>query len=318
MSDLKEKQKEAIEAALNDIASGVAGILTSDEWKAWLSHMAKFRSYSARNVLWMWAQWEHRRTENPELPEFSQPAAFSTWKKLGRSVLKGEKALTVLAPVTIKKVEKDTGKERRVLIGFKAVRRTFDVSQTHGDELPENPAGISPLEGEADETLWEALLDVAASINFPVKLEPMPSGLHGYCRYEEQDMEKPPAGVIRVREDNPRYHQIKTLIHEIAHAMLHSPQEYDRAHDGSRSVIEVEAESVAYVVADAFGMDTAGYSFGYVAQWAADDPRVLAESATRIIDTATRILTAAETGEMPRAGQGVKRPEVADKELAAV
>jgi hypothetical protein len=315
----KEKEK-AIEKALDDIAIGVETILTSDDWKRWLAFMSKFHAYSPLNTIWMWSQWETRRRVDAvframasafgsawePMPEFSLPAAFSAWKKMGRYVKKGEKALSVLAPVFIKTIDEDTGEKHQVLIGFKVVNRTFEVSQTDGADLPENPIECHPLQGECDEKIWTSLVKVAELANFPAEVEELPPGLHGFCRYTENDPEKPAKGVIKINAANSPYQRTKTLIHEVAHALLHNPQEYERAHIDSRNIAEVEAESVAFVVAETLGMATEAFSFGYVAHWSNGNSRSVAESATRILDTARRILIAMETGSLPKTGREVR------------
>ena len=89
-------------AALDTLHASIATITDSDAWRAHLAVQARFHDYSPLNIMWMWCQWEGRRAENPDLAEFSQPAAFSAWKDLGRHVRKGEKALSVLAAISIR------------------------------------------------------------------------------------------------------------------------------------------------------------------------------------------------------------------------
>lgn len=89
--------------------------------------------------------------------------------------------------------------------------------------------------------------------------------------------------------------QAKTLAHEIAHSILHSAEEY--ASHTTTSVKEVEAESTAYVVLDAFRLDTSGYSFGYIASWGEGDEAIKAvrSSGQRIQSAANRIIDFVES-----------------------
>jgi hypothetical protein len=91
----------------------------------------------------------------------------------------------------------------------------------------------------------------------------------------------------------PRSHTARTRASgwcrkEIAHALLHNNQP-------ERQLAELEAESTAYVVCQCLGLDTASYSFGYVASWAGGGKEAVAgirASCTRIQGAATVILDA--------------------------
>ncbi len=100
-----------------------------------------------------------------------------------------------------------------------------------------------------------------------------------------------------MRPDVTQAQAVKTLVHELAHALLHG--------DGvvrARELAEVEVESVAYVVCGALGFDTGDYSFAYVARWSGGATELVAETAERMLSCAKRILDgltleeAAETG----------------------
>src|SRR5207244_2730551 len=92
---------------------------------------------------------------------------------------------------------------------------------------------------------------------------------------------------IRIREGLEPAQRAKTLCHEIAHAMLHE-------RENNRERAELEAESTAYVVLDAFGLDSASYSFGYLASWGEGKQAVehIKASGQRIQQTAHTILVA--------------------------
>ena len=141
---------------------------------------------------------------------------------------------------------------------FKVVT-VFDVSQTEGKELPE----ITPvLTGDVEQ--YEQIIGTLAKLS-PVHIvfEDFPEQGHGYFSHTE--------GRIVVRPGMSQAQALKTMIHEIAHAKLRSdpgetvPSMFEG--ERNRPAREVEAESVAYVVCQHLGVDTSGYSFGYVAGW---------------------------------------------------
>ena len=69
---------------------------------------------------------------------------------------------------------------------------------------------------------------------------------------------------IVIKNDISELQAVKTLIHEMAHQMLHSKENQDPVHPVDRNAMEVEAESVAYTVCQKYGLDTSEYSFGYI------------------------------------------------------
>lgn len=83
----------------------------------------------------------------------------------------------------------------------------------------------------------------------------------------------------------PKAQTIKTLVHEIAHSLMHADSDKDR------STKEIEAESVAYTVCQHFGIETGEYSFGYLASWSGGDRDALKKSMAAIQQTADKIIT---------------------------
>jgi hypothetical protein len=126
---------------------------------------------------------------------------------------------------------------------------------------------------------------VAHSIGFTVEEDYLPGERNGDCSFDDRR--------IRVEVTNSEAQQVKTLAHELAHAMLH--EEFT-----DRALAELEAESVAYVVCNAIGMATDEYSFGYVAGWAGGGDEAIAgikASGQRIQQAANRILDGVEVVE---------------------
>jgi hypothetical protein len=260
---------DKLQAAHDKLQEAVAEIVSGDEWKRMLSVAAKFHNYSFNNQLLVFLQ----------RPDATVVAGFNRWKSLGRFVKKGEKGIAILAPCKYKtKVETDDGEERSLqqIRGFRVVY-VFDISQTEGDELPDLDA-VRPklLAGDAPEGIWDALVSHAGSIGFDVVRE-QKGGENGYCDFLSKK--------IAVRPDVAPAQAVKTLIHELGHALLHSEGPV-----ASREVAETEVESVAFVVCDAIGLATGSYSFPYVARWAGGSDDLIKETAGRVIECAKSIL----------------------------
>lgn len=272
---------------LAKLSEGVASLCSSERWLEYLAVARTFHDYSFSNVLLV-----HRQA-----PWASRVAGFHTWRKLGRVVRKGERAIWILAPITMRRRPDDQAKDvepddrERVVVSFKAVP-VFDISQTDGDALPEPPC--SRLTGDDPDGAYDRLRAVALELGYVVEEDYLPGETNGDCNFAEHR--------IRVEVTNDPRMQVKTLLHELGHALLHI--------DGTipRGQAELEAESVAYVVGEeALGLDTAAYSFGYLATWAGGSDEALkaiAASGKRIqsaVKTLIEALAEPATEEMQAA-----------------
>lgn len=264
---------------VESLKAGVAELADSCAWRRWLDVQGRFHHYSFGNALLI------RR----QRPRATRVAGFQTWRRLGRTVRRGEKAIWILAPMRRRVVDSaTTGDDEqpptRVLRGFKAVP-VFDVGQTDGEPLPSVP--MERLRGEAPERVYDRLIAVARDIGYVVREARLPGERNGDCSYAERR--------IRIEGTNASAQQVKTLVHELAHAMLHEGS-------ADRSLAELEAESIAYVVCTAIGIDAGACSFGYVASWAGGGDEAIAgikASATRIQQTANHILVSIESRDEP-------------------
>ena len=253
---------------LEKLTEGISNLTSSEQWQRHLDVQSRFHRYSFGNVLLIAAQC-HQAT---------RVAGFNAWRKMDRSVRKGEKALWILAPMVYKNADAEGGQDDKVIRGFKFVP-VFDVAQTDGEELP---TVCSRLDGDDPIGAYDILFEVARSIGFTVVPHEFDGTTNGDCSHSERR--------IRIEIRNTPAQQVKTLAHEIAHALLHETFE-------SRALAELEAESVAYVVSQSIGIDSGDYSFGYVATWAGGGEQAIAgikASGERIQKTAATILRAFE------------------------
>ncbi|MCU1491608.1 MAG: hypothetical protein JWM85_3013 [Acidimicrobiaceae bacterium] len=253
---------------LEKLTEGISNLASSEEWQRHLELQSRFYRYSYGNVLLIAAQCH----------EATRVAGFNAWRTLNRFVRKGEKAIWILAPMVYKSPDAKEREAERVIRGFKFVP-VFDIAQTDGEALP---TICNRLDGEDPGEHYAALLRVACSIGFTVEDHEFAGSTNGDCSHSEHR--------IRVERRNDPAQRVKTLAHEIAHALLH--EEFD-----SRALAELEAESTAYVVCQALGLDSGNYSFGYVATWAGGGEEAIAAiraSCERIQKSASTILQAVE------------------------
>ena len=264
---------DRLRAAHEKLQQAVAQIVSGDDWKRMLKIASKFHRYSFNNHLMIFLQ----------RPDATVVAGFNRWKSLGRFVKKGEKGIAIFAPCKYKtKIETETGNEKSVqqIRGFRVVH-VFDISQTEGEDLPDLDA-VRPklLDADAPEGIWDELVDHARVVGFKV-IRNQRGSENGYCDFLNKE--------IAVRPDVAPAQALKTLIHELGHALLHS-NELPR----SKEVAEVEVESFAYIVCDAVGLDSGDYSFAYVARWAEGWTELLKETGERVIECAKEILSGLE------------------------
>ena len=262
-------RQQRIKELTDKLEAGVAAVFESDKYVAYLSAMAKFHHYSYGNVMLILMQ----------CPHASRVAGFSTWKKtFGRHVKRGEQGIQILAPcpsrqlVEMDKLDPitqapilDANGEPEKELTFVArqsfrIAYVYDISQTEGRELP--GLGVNELTGDLHE--YEALFSAVQTLSpAPICFRPANTPAKGCYNHLEQR--------IYINKGMSQIQTLKTAIHETAHAKLHARPVVNgkagEAPEESRRSKEVEAESIAYVVCQHFGIDTSEYSFPYVTSW---------------------------------------------------
>lgn len=265
--------KKDIKDITKKLETGVQELIESDRYTEFLNTCAKFHRYSATNCLLIAFQ----------MPEATRVAGYKAWQtKFKRQVRKGEKGITILAPCPHKKVvEDEDGNEKEIRwTTFRAVK-VFDISQTDGEPLPDI---CNDLTGEVDTGLI-AKLEAVSPV--PVGYEKIGGGRHGYFHNADKR--------IAIAEGLSSMQTAKTLIHEIAHAMMHD-KENGTEQEADRMDREVQAESVAYTVCSYLGFDTSEYSFGYIAGWSkGKDAKDICKSLEVIRKTAAEVISAIES-----------------------
>ena len=286
-----QNSAERMKEITDRLETGIQELFESERYKAYLTTMSKFHSYSFNNTLLIAMQ-------GGQLV-----AGYNKWRDdFHRNVKKGEKAIKILAPAPFKakkEVQKLDAQGRPVMgkdgkpvtevqeiqvPAFKIVS-VFDVSQTEGEPLPS--IGVEELTGSV-ERYGEFFKALEQTSPVPIGFEDIPGGSHGYYHLTEKR--------IAIQEGMSELQTLKTAIHEIAHSKLHAIdpeapaiEQADRPDSRTR---EVQAESVAYAVCQHYGLDTSDYSFGYVAGWSSGkDLKELKASLETIRATAHELIS---------------------------
>ena len=255
----KEDRASEMEEITKQLEEGVKKYFTSDSYKDYLTTMSRFHNYSFNNVMLIALQ----------RPDSSMVAGYNTWKKLNRYVKKGENGIRILAPAPIKKevtreVTDPVTKEK----SWETVEKTipmfkpayvYDLAQTDGEplKLPE----ISDLQGQVDG--YEIIREAASRIApVPISYERFDGSAKGYFHAGTNQ--------IVIQDNLSELQTVKTLLHELSHSILHNKEQLKIDGPKDSKTKEVEAESVAFTVCTALGLDTSDYSFPYIALWAGD------------------------------------------------
>ena len=256
-------------------------------------------------------------------PDATLVAGFQAWKnKFNRYVKKGEKGIQIIAPAPIKEVEerekidKDTGlavlnengepemERMEYVIPRFRVTTVFDVSQTDGEPLP--LLEVNELTASVkDYALLTAAIEQVSPV--PIRFDEIEGEAKGYY----SDIEKE----ICVQTGMGESQTIKTMIHEVAHAMLHNSDLMEqRGEEKDRLTKETEAESIAFTVCSALGIDTSDYSFPYVASWASGkELKELKDSMDTIRLTAADFLEKLEAAVAERSAERMTAMQYAEK-----
>ena len=260
---MKQNREEKMSKAKDMLVNGVKEIFESGKFEDYLKALSRFPSYSINNCVLIACQ----------DPTATYVCGYKAWQKdFNRTVNKGERGIMILAPVKGKidveeqvfdehgnKVFKDDGtpkteKVEKEIMSFRPVY-VFDVKQTSGDPLP-SIVSILDESVENFSQLREVLIKVSP---VPISFEGFDGDANGYY--------SPATKMIVVKDSLPELQTIKTMIHEIAHALLEHGGKDDK---WDRKTKEVQAESVAFWVSHMLGLDTSEYSFGYISGWSSD------------------------------------------------
>lgn len=271
----KPNNKETkIKDIFNKIQAGVTNIIASGEYETFLRFSKNFHTYSFNNMVLIYSQ----------MKEATQVAGFKTWQSMGRKLKYGSKGIKIIYPIK-QKYEKNITiegqnsllnsdeKEKKQTIEYLTYRVTYvyDISQTIGKPMPmENDS----LKTDNKIELFNYLKSFSP---FPVKEIEMFGSRQGYWSIKEK--------YIALKKDLSIDAKVATLLHELTHALY---DDFDYKTD--RNLSEIFVESVAYIVADYFNLDTSICSFNYITSYANGDIKTFMELGDKIQKTANRFI----------------------------
>ena len=279
-----KSMKDQLREITDRLEAGFEEIFTSENYKNYLSTMAKFHKYSFNNTLLIALQ----------NPEATLVAGYDAWKrKFHRQVKKGEKSIKIIAPMTFRRdmeVEKVDPATQEIVIGadgqpeketkqvsyqrFK-VSSVFDISQTFGEPIPSLEVPELIGDNEHFEVYMEA---VRKASPVPIRFDEIPGDVKGYYSNTQKE--------IVIRKGMSEAQIIKTAVHELGHSLCHDRDYLESIGEKKdRVTMELEAESIANCVCAYFGLDTGDYSYPYIAGWAVDRPRNTLQESMDLIRT---------------------------------
>lgn len=272
VTELERQQRR--EADREKARAAVEALTSSDGWKAWLASRRHFHRYSLSNQLLVAMQ----------LPAATRVAGFRAWLKLGYCVRRGETALRIWVPIPPSNKALEAWKRAGAVPRDKPrthfkLGPVFDRCQVEELPPPAVPVPLDPpirdVAGDDLAWAWRLLVGLAGEIGSEVVVEQIPRGAGGFYVPETRS--------ISINAANSVNHQVKTLIHELGHALLRAKVDVDDS-PFSYSEEELVVESVAFTVCGSIGLDTNGYSIPYLASWSQTASLETIEQAAATID----------------------------------
>lgn len=278
-----EEREAKIAKAQEALVKGIKEIKSGDDWKETLKRMAVAGKLSPARL-----SFNNQILVCVQAPTATRVATYKAWQAHGRQVRKGEKSIMIMAPRPFKKTDKKTGEEKGGIF-FRALP-VFSEEQTDVVDASKLPAEVVLPRIEDDATFAHTVddlrtfaltLDDVKAISLRARAVGDSATAGGWCNVKTGE-------IVVITDKHTLAEQFAILVHEVAHACMHKWGEHH-----TRRTAEVEAESVAYVVCHALGLDTGNASFPYVATWAgtSEDPvKAVLASGKRISDAAQKIL----------------------------
>jgi histone H3/H4 len=255
-----EQKRAEMEGLHEKLAQGVEELRNSESWTSYLKFCASFHRYSFNNLILILSQ----------CPEAQHVAGYRAWQDKGRQVRRGERGLRIFSTGTVKvsaEQDEQTGEivegRRRIFFPISV----FDIAQTEVMEGRTDTSTMAhKLTGQDERGILARVVAYLTASGVPVTFEQISSGAQGYT--ERADEKTGRSMRVVIEERNALAQQAKTAIHEAAHIILGHLGDDFAEYVTHRGRYEVEAESVAYVLAGLLGLDSGDYSTGYVAGWA--------------------------------------------------
>jgi len=273
----KNKQ-EKIKKVFENIVEGVNNIITSGEYTKFLKFSRYFHNYSFNNRILIYLQME----------DATMVAGFKTWEKMNRKIKHGSKGIQIIYPIKRKYTSKIEGqssiiedsveeKQEEKTIEYMSYGCTYvyDISQTVGEPMPLEDKRLN------SNSKIEFLEFLKSFSPYPIIEKSLRPNLKGYWSKSKKH--------IVLEKSLSNDDKVSVLLHELTHALY---DDFDYRKD--RNLSETFVESVAFIVADYFGLDTSMCSFNYITGWADGDIKVILDLGTKIQKTADSFINQLE------------------------
>lgn len=268
----KPYTKDEIDSIIKYTDEKLTDFIKSGKYKDVLLMMGNLYKYSFLNQMYISLQ----------KPDATTVYGLKGWNLQGRSVMTGQKAIKIIAPIiettyegkvdeTGDPVLDEDGKqiqnESKSVVGYKPAY-VFDLSQTKGKDLEVFKINKDTVVENKDiilQSLKDCMHEKGYTVNF-VPEDKLPKGCEGVCNIKNN--------TINIKSGMSDLETVSTLIHECAHALAHSAKRQDfegLTYKDIQKIEEVEAESIALVVASKFGLDTENFNLSYIAGWSDAD-----------------------------------------------
>lgn len=267
------KTKEMFENIVNKLQE----IIDNGDYEKFLKFQKNFRNYSFSNLILIFSQF----------PDATEVAGKSKWLKLKRTIIDGSKKIWIIAPIPrkyskkVKKVKDGEEIEELETIKYNAYRYVFvyDISQTTGEDIPLQTRTIN---SNNMGYFYEKLKSFSP---LPVIEKELYGSVEGYYSPNNKH--------IVIKKSLSIDDKTAVLLHELSHALY---DDFDYKTD--RNLSEIFVESIAYIVADHFGLDTSKCSFNYIIKWAKGDPKVIIDLGNKIQECANEFINKLEKFKM--------------------
>lgn len=269
----ENKTKKVFEKVVNYVQT----IVENGEYEKFLKFQKSFKGYSFNNLILIFSQF----------PDATRVAGKSKWLKLKRKLVPGAQKIFIIAPIPrqySKKVKKvEDGEEIETIETYKynyyRYVYVYDISQTTGEEIPLENHNINSNDMAS---FYEKLKSFS---QFTVYEKDLYGSMKGYYNPSKKE--------IVIKKSLSINDKSAVLLHELAHGLY---DDFD--YKTNRNLSEVLVESIAYIVADHFGLDTSLCSFNYITKWAKGDSKIVLELGSKIQKYANQFIKNIEEFEM--------------------
>ncbi len=269
----KARAKEIFDKVVNNVQS----IIANGEYEKYLRFQKNFTKYSFNNTILIYSQF----------PDATKVAGKAKWKEMGRELIEGAKRIQITAGMPaqgktkVKKVVDGKEVEEEQTYNYTAYKSVYvyDISQTLGEPIP---LQVKLLDSENMGSFFDRLKQFS---KFPIYQENLNGGLKGFY--------SPKNKTITIDKKLSVDAKIAVLLHELTHGIY---DDFDYKTD--KNLSETFVESVAYIVADYFGLDNSMCSFNYITKYAKGDSKVLIDLGTKIKKSASEFIKNIEEFEV--------------------